>query len=125
LPRFALRSRSAIVARNSRAISTCAISASRARARWGMPAYPPNPIRRREATITVAAPVIVPGAEPTDEGCPVLLVQGTTASITGRTAKPRSLPLLTSKGPFLLELNDLYPTIDGNGHLSSAETTDP
>src|SRR5262249_40058139 len=38
LPRFALRSRSAIVARNSRAISTCAISASRARARWGKPA---------------------------------------------------------------------------------------
>src|SRR5262249_1608472 len=38
LPRFALRSRSVIVARSSRVISTCAMSASRARARWGKPA---------------------------------------------------------------------------------------
>src|SRR5262249_43359203 len=38
LPRLALRSRSRIVSRNSRAISTCAIRASRARARWGRPA---------------------------------------------------------------------------------------
>src|SRR5262249_61559402 len=41
LPRLALRSRSEIVARSSRAISTCAMSASRARARWGKPAKRP------------------------------------------------------------------------------------
>ena len=53
----------------------------------------------------------------------ILLVQGTTASIAIRAAKPRTLPLFTSERPFLFELDDLLMTVDGDGDLSLPQTT--
>jgi len=40
------------------------------------------------------------------------------------TAEPRTLPLLTTEGPFLLKLDDLLVTVDGDGDLGPAEAAD-
>ena len=92
----------------------------------GQASYPPNPIRRREATITVPRTIIVPRAEPTDEGGAILLVQGATASVTGRTAEPRAPPLSASdtERPFHFKLDELGMTVDGDGNLSPAQSAD-
>jgi hypothetical protein len=77
-------------------------------------------------TVTVSGTIVIARTEPTDEGSAIFLVQGTTPSATDRTAEPRSLPLSTSdtEGPFSLQQDDLGLTVDGNGNLSPAETTD-
>src|SRR5262249_49784298 len=85
--------------------------------------HPPDLVRCRNAAITVSRTVIVPRTKPTDEGSPVLLMQGTTPSIARWAAEPWTLPLLSPECPFPLKLNDLCLTVDGNGNLRSPQTT--
>jgi len=87
--------------------------------------HPPHPIRRRKAAVAMPRTVIVPAAKSAYEGSPILLVQRAATPITGRAAKPRPLPLLTSERPFLFKLNDLCLAIDGDDDLRPAQTTDP
>jgi hypothetical protein len=73
----------------------------------------------------VTRSVIISGTQSTADGSPVLLMQGTTPSVTGRTTKPRTLTLFPTEGPFLLQLDNLGLTVDGDGNLSPPQTTDP
>jgi hypothetical protein len=61
-----------------------------------------------------------------DDGIHVDYVERTASSVTGRTAKPRTLTLFTSdtERPFLLQLDNLYLTIEGDSDLSPTQTTD-
>ena len=89
------------------------------------PSHSPDLVRRRKTAITVSRSIVVPRTEPTDEGVRVLLVKDSASSIAGRTTKPGTLTLFTSECPFLLQLDDLGLTVDDDGDLASAETTDP
>ena len=86
----------------------------------GQAGYPPHPIKRRAGAVAMAAPVIISGAEPTDEDA-VLLVQGATASIAVRATEPWPSPLPASgtEGPLLLELDDLRLAVEGDGDRGS------
>jgi hypothetical protein len=76
-------------------------------------------------TVAVPGTIVIARAEPTDERGPVLFVQGTTPTIADGTAKPRTLTLLSTERPFLLELDDLCLAVDADGNLSPAKTTNP
>ena len=81
-------------------------------------------VRRRQSTVSMSAPKIVPGALPAYEGSPVFFVERTATPVTGRTAKPRALPLLASERPFHLDRDDLGMTVERNGDLGPTQTTD-
>ena len=94
----------------------------------GQASHPPHPIRRRQRAVAVSAPVIVVGAAKSADENAILFVQGPTAPTASRVraAKPGALPLRASdaKGPLLLKLDDLCLTVDGDGDLGPAQTTD-
>ena len=101
------------------------MTVSRARARWGKPATLLTLFTVGRFTITVSRTVIIPRTEPTDEGCSAYFVKCSASSIASRAAKPGTLTLFTSKGPFHLKLDNLGLTVDDDGDLSPTETTDP
>jgi len=90
----------------------------------GQAGYPPDLIHRRKITITVSRTVIIPRTEPTDEGCSAYFVKCSASSIASRAAKPGTLTLFTSKGPFHFELDDLCMAIDADSDLGPTETPD-
>ena len=72
--------------------------------------------------------VIELGAAKSADKNAILFVQSPTAPAANRVraAKPGALPLRASdaKGPLLLKLDDLCLTVDGDGDLGPAQTTD-
>src|SRR5262245_51073056 len=98
---------------------------SRARALGGTPAYPPNPIEAWARPVAVSRTEIVAGAEPTDEGAPILFVQRTASTATSRTVQPGTLTQLRCGRPFHLNLVDLVVDIDDDGDLPPTKAPDP
>jgi len=90
----------------------------------GQAGYPPDPIRRREGAITVSRTIIVTGTNSTADRGAILFMKRAASSQAHRTAEPRTLTLLASKRPLHFELDDLLVTVDSDGNLSPAETTD-
>lgn len=92
----------------------------------GQASYPPHPIRRRQRAVAVPGTVVVAATNSAYEGITVLFVERAAAPTASRVraAKPGALPLLASERPFLLKLNDLCLTVDGNGDLAPAQATD-
>jgi hypothetical protein len=87
----------------------------------GQAGYSPDPIERAAALVAVPTAVVVAGAEPTDEGA-VFLMQEAATSVAIRAAEPGTLALPTPEGPFLLKLDDLGLTVEGDGDLRSTQT---
>jgi hypothetical protein len=91
----------------------------------GQAGYPSDLICCRESPVPMPPSVIVSATKSTADGIAILLMERTASTVTGRTAKPWTSSLFTSKRPFLLQLDNLDMAIDRDSDLSPAETTDP
>ena len=76
-------------------------------------AYPPDPIRRREAAVFMPTSKIVSGTLPAADGRAILFVKCAASSQAHGTAEPRALALFASERPFHLQLHNLCMTVDG------------
>jgi hypothetical protein len=88
----------------------------------GQAGYPTDPIEAWTRPVAMPGSVVVAATSSTDPSA-LLFVEGTAASVAVRAAEPRPLPLFASEGPFLLQLDDLSLTVNGDSNLGPAKTT--